>query len=41
LYVERELVHLEVNTGGTVDYQTTTMRYCGLSKARWSNGRAS
>jgi hypothetical protein len=25
LYVERELVHLEANTGGMVDYQTTTM----------------
>jgi hypothetical protein len=25
LYVERELVHLEANTRGTVDYQPTTM----------------
>jgi hypothetical protein len=25
LYVEREVVHLEVNVGGTVDYQTATM----------------
>jgi hypothetical protein len=25
LYVERELVHLEANIGGTVDYQTATM----------------
>ncbi len=25
LYVEREVVHLEASTGGTLDYQTTTM----------------
>ncbi len=25
LYVERELVHIEVSREGTVDYQTTTM----------------
>lgn len=25
LYVEREIVHLEANTEGAIDYQTTTM----------------
>jgi hypothetical protein len=25
LYVEREVAHLEANTGGTIDYQTATM----------------